>query len=209
MAGERVTRISPTTWEIVTETATDYVGFCTIHHTVTSDPVVHLRDVQPCSLCREEARAQRHRDGYVRLLLAEKLGAALLLLLCATTATASEGYMLPIHTAPAVTMQPPVREAKGATRWVFWSALVAQGATCATQEYAFAKFGVYGAHVGTRVRSCALNLAPVLAIGAFGRWMRRADADVSIAPSIGWGVWGTVQNVRDIRKIDALLKGAK
>ena len=26
---------------------------------------------------------------------------------------------------------------------------------------------------------------------------------------LGWGVWGTAQNVRDIRKIDALLKGAK
>lgn len=122
---------------------------------------------------------------------------------------AEEGYLLPIQTAPAVTMQPPVREAKGATRWVFWTALAAQGATCATQEYAFAKFDIYGKAIGTRVRNCALNLAPVIAVGALGRWMKRADADVSIAPSIGWGVWGTAKNLHDIRKIDALLKGAK
>lgn len=122
---------------------------------------------------------------------------------------AEEGYLLPVQTAPAVTMQPPVREAKGPTRWVFWSALAAQGATCATQEYAYAKFGVYGANVGTRVRTCALNLAPVLAVGALGRWMKRSDADVTILPSIGWGVYGTAQNVYDIRKIDRLLKGAR
>lgn len=109
--------------------------------------------------------------------------------------------------APSAT---PVRGVpSGPTRWVFWSALAAQSATCATQEFAFAKFDIYGKAVGTRVRSCALNLAPVIAVGALGRWMKRADADVSIAPSIGWGVWGTAQNVRDIRKIDALLKGAK
>lgn len=97
----------------------------------------------------------------------------------------------------------------GPSRWAFWTALAAQGATVATQEYAYARFGVYGAHVGTRMRSAAFNLGPVLAVKAFGRFFRRPDADASIIPSIGWGVWGTVRNVRDIRKIDALLKETK
>lgn len=122
---------------------------------------------------------------------------------------ASEGIALPLQSAPYAVSVTPERVQTGPSPWAFWLALGAQSATCATQEYAYAKFGVYGANVGTRVRNCALNVGPVIAVKVFGRWLTRSDANASIVPSIGWGVFGTVKNVRDIRTIDALLKGAK
>lgn len=117
----------------------------------------------------------------------------------------AEGVMLP----PTATARPVERIQTGPSRWAFWTALAAQSASCATQEYGFAKFGVYGHAVGTRVRSCALNVGPVIAVKVFGRWLKRDDANVSILPSVAWGVYGTAKNLHDIRKIDALLKGAK
>lgn len=121
----------------------------------------------------------------------------------------AEGIALPVQTAPRAVSVAPERIKTGPSGWAFWSALGAQGATCATQEYGFAKFGVYGAAVGTRLRSCALNVGPVIAVKVFGKWLKRADADMAVIPSIGWGVYGTAKNLHDIRKIDRLLKEAK
>ena len=118
----------------------------------------------------------------------------------------AEGYILP--TAPTVTASGrPVQ--RGMSRWAFWPTLIAQSASCATQEYGFARFGVYGSHVGTRIRSCALNVGPVLALRWAGKWMRTQDADTAVLPSLPWGVYGTAKNLKDIRTIDRLIKEAR
>lgn len=120
----------------------------------------------------------------------------------------TEGIVLPAWSGPRVSPSGrPVDH--GMSTWAFWSALVAQGATCGTQEYAYARFHVYGANVAQRLQSCALNVGPVIGMRLLSRWMSKRDADASVIPSIGWGVFGTAKNVRDIRTVDRLIRQAR